>query len=128
MFRPKPLKSRADDTTSATRVAHFGPVVRRSEPFGFWVESQGEHMNMADPAVSLRDVHERTAQRVAELMDMFDAIVDASAASDLDEAQDPDRANLILDRAQLSSIVERAREQLAEINDALDRLRRGTVA
>ncbi|MGO9872517.1 MAG: hypothetical protein ACLPVY_01860 [Acidimicrobiia bacterium] len=78
---------------------------------------------MADPAVSLRDVRERTAQRVAELMEVFDAIVDASAASDLDDAQNLGCSELVLDRAQLSSIVERARGQLAEIDAALERLR-----
>jgi len=79
-------------------------------------------MSMADPVASLRDVRERTAQRVAELIEVFDAIV---AAPNLDDGQNPDRSTQALDRAQLSSIVERARGQLAEINEALERLRRG---
>jgi RNA polymerase-binding transcription factor DksA len=83
---------------------------------------------MADPAVSLRDVRERTAQRLAELMDVFDAIVESSAVASLDEPQDFDAGGAAAgyERAQLSSIVEQARVQLGEINDALERLRRGS--
>jgi DnaK suppressor protein len=92
------------------------------------VESLGYLVNMADPAVSLRDVRERTAQRLAELMDVFDAIVESSTAANLDESQDFDAggADAGSERAQLSSIVEQARIQLAEINEALERLRRGS--
>jgi DnaK suppressor protein len=92
--------------------------------FGFWAESLGYLVNMADPAVSLRDVRERTAQRVAELLEVFDAIVESSAAAVRDD--DALSRDAGLDRAELSSMVERARAQLAEINEALERLRRGS--
>jgi DnaK suppressor protein len=82
-------------------------------------------MSMADPAVSLRDVQERTAQRVAELMEVFDAIVQSSAVTGPDAEHDGEDAVAGFDRAQLSSIVEHARAQLAEINDTLERLRGG---
>lgn len=82
---------------------------------------------MADPAVSLRDVQERTAQRVAELMEVFDRIVESSTAVQLDEADLEFGATESFDRARLSSIVEQARSQLAEINQALDRLRGGGI-
>jgi DnaK suppressor protein len=81
---------------------------------------------MTDAATSLNDVRERTAQRVAELLDVFDAIVASSDAANLDDEHDPEGATVGFERAQLSSMVERARTQLAEINEALDRLRRGS--
>jgi DnaK suppressor protein len=81
---------------------------------------------MTDAAASLNDVRERTAQRVAELLDVFDAIVASSDAANLDDEHDPEGATVGFERAQLSSMVERARTQLAEINEALDRLRRGS--
>ena len=80
----------------------------------------------AESAVSLRDVRERTARRVAELLDVFDAIVASSDAANLDDEHDPEGATVGFERAQLSSMVERARTQLAEINEALERLRRGS--
>ena len=81
---------------------------------------------MAESAVSLRDVQERTARRVAELIEVFDAIVESSDAANLDDEHDPEGATVGFERAQLSSMVERARTQLAEINEALERLRRGS--
>jgi DnaK suppressor protein len=81
---------------------------------------------MGESAVSLRDVRERTAQRVAELIEVFDAIVASSDAANLDDEHDPEGATVGFERAQLSSMVERARTQLSEINAALERLRRGS--
>ena len=81
---------------------------------------------MAESAVSLRDVRERTARRVAELIEVFDAIVASADAANLDDEHDPEGATIGFERAQLSCMVERARTQLGEINDALERLRRGS--
>ena len=86
----------------------------------------GYDVTMAESAVSLRDVRERTARRVAELLDVFDAIVASTDAANLDDEHDPEGATIGFERAQLSSMVERARVQLAEINEALERLRRGS--
>jgi RNA polymerase-binding transcription factor DksA len=86
----------------------------------------GYGFTMAESAVSLRDVRERTARRVAELLDVFDAIVASSDSANLDDEHDPEGATIGFERAQLSSMVERARAQLAEINEALERLRRGS--
>ncbi|HTD50263.1 MAG TPA: hypothetical protein VK771_06675 [Acidimicrobiia bacterium] len=80
-------------------------------------------MNMADPALSLRDVRERTAHRVAELMEVFDTIVESSSAPYLRQATNASDATVAFDRAQISSIVQHARTQLAEINETLDGLR-----
>jgi DnaK suppressor protein len=82
---------------------------------------------VVDPAFSLRDVQERTARRVEELMEVFDRIVQSSAAAGLDDAHNESGATQAFDRAQLSSIVDQARSQLAEINQVLDRLRRGSI-
>ena len=81
---------------------------------------------MAESAVSLRDVRERTARRVAELIEVFDAIVASADTANLDDEHDPEGATIGFERAQLSSMVERARTQLAEINEALERLRQGS--
>jgi hypothetical protein len=86
-------------------------------------------MNMTDPAVSLRDVRERTAQRVAELLDVFDTIVESSWAGHLEQPASALDATVAFDRAQISSIVEHARTQLAEINKTLDELHdRGIIS
>jgi len=84
-------------------------------------------MNMADPAASLRDVRARTAQRVAELIEVFDTIVESSSTDHLHETANTFDATVAFDRAQISSIVEQARTQLAEINETLHRLRRGSL-
>ena len=82
---------------------------------------------MADPAASLRDVQARTAQRVAELIEVFDTIVESSSADHLHETVNTFDATVAFDRAQISSIVEQARTQLAEINETLLRLRRRSL-
>ena len=94
--------------------------------FLFLGGESGYGFTMAESAVSLRDVRERTARRVAELLDVFDAIVASSDAANLDDEHDPEGATIGFERAQLSSMVERARAQLTEINEALERLRRGS--
>jgi len=81
-------------------------------------------MDMAGPDASLRDVQAPTAQRVAELLEVFDTIVESSAGDHLHDIDNAFGATVAFDRAHLSSIVDHARAQLAEIHETLDRLRR----
>ena len=84
-------------------------------------------MNSADPAVLLRDVQERAAQRVVELMEVFDTIVESFSADHLHEATNTFDATVAFERARISSFVRYARTQLAEIIETLDRLRRRRI-
>jgi RNA polymerase-binding transcription factor DksA len=68
----------------------------------------------------------RAARRIAELNAVFDAIVESSAAANLDDEHDPEGATVGFERAQVSSLVARTRTQLAELDAARERLRLGT--
>jgi RNA polymerase-binding transcription factor DksA len=74
----------------------------------------------------LEDARARAARRIAELDAAFDAIVESSAAANLDDEHDPEGATVGFERAQVSSLVARARMQLAELDAARDRLQLGT--
>jgi len=81
---------------------------------------------VTDRSASLRDAHERATRRVIELTDLLGAIVDASAFANLDDEHDPEGATVGFELAQVSALLEGARTQLAELDEALERLRRGS--
>jgi RNA polymerase-binding transcription factor DksA len=81
---------------------------------------------VTDRAASLRDAHERATRRVIELTDLLGAIVDSSALANLDDEHDPEGATVGYERAQVSALLEGARTQLAELDEAFERLRGGT--
>jgi RNA polymerase-binding transcription factor DksA len=81
---------------------------------------------MNDAAIRIQEVRERTAQRVVELNGVFDAIVASSDAANLDDEHDPEGATVGFERAQVSALLERAREQLEELDAAMDRHQRGS--
>jgi DnaK suppressor protein len=81
---------------------------------------------MADYATLLYDARARTARLVFELSGVFDEIVDASAAANLDDEHDPEGATVAFERAQVSVLLERAREQLHEVDEAMTRLQQGS--
>jgi DnaK suppressor protein len=74
----------------------------------------------------LRHAHERAIRRVAELTEVFEAIVESSRSANLDDEHDPEGATVGFERAQVLALLERAHGQLAEIDLAADRLRHGT--
>jgi DnaK suppressor protein len=81
---------------------------------------------MTDATTRLRDARARTAARIAELRSAFDEIVESSDTANLDDEHDPEGATVGFERAQVSALLARARTQLAEIDAAAERLRRGT--
>jgi RNA polymerase-binding transcription factor DksA len=77
-------------------------------------------------AHSLRDAHDRAARRVRELTEVLAAIVDASTNANLDDEHDPEGATVAFEREQISALLERAQQRLADLDDALLRVARGS--
>jgi RNA polymerase-binding transcription factor DksA len=73
----------------------------------------------------LRAARAETLRRLAGLTGHFDELVAASVDSNADDEHDPEGATIAFERSQLDSLVRRAREQLAEIDAAEDRLAQG---
>jgi RNA polymerase-binding transcription factor DksA len=69
---------------------------------------------------------ERTAAQIESLTRDFDAVVEWSETPPDDE-HDPEGATLAFERAQTTALLERARTHLIDLEEALDRLRAGTL-
>jgi DnaK suppressor protein len=67
-----------------------------------------------------------TLDRIAALSREFDGIVESSAGVATDDEHDPEGATIAFERAQLAALIDQARGHLAELDDALDRLRQGS--
>ena len=78
-----------------------------------------------DPRHALEGARERARRRIAELTEVFDEIVASSDTANLDDEHDPEGATVAFERTQVAALIEQARGQLAELDDAEDRLRRG---
>ncbi|MDF6021679.1 TraR/DksA C4-type zinc finger protein [Streptomyces sp. JH34] len=66
-----------------------------------------------------------TESRIAALHGDFDAIVEANALVAVDDEHDPEGASTAFERAHVASLLARARDHLAEVDRALERLERG---
>jgi RNA polymerase-binding transcription factor len=66
-----------------------------------------------------------TLARIAALRREFDGIVESSAGVATDDEHDPEGATIAFERAQLAALLDQAARHLAELDDALDRLRQG---
>lgn len=73
----------------------------------------------------LRAARAQTVRHVAVLTRQFDELVAASLGANADDEHDPEGATIAFERAQLDALLRRAREQLAEIDAAEDRLAQG---
>ena len=80
---------------------------------------------MIDPRPLLADARERVGRRITELTEVFDEIVESSAAANLDDEHDPEGATVAFERTQVAALLDQARAQLADLDDAEDRRRRG---
>jgi RNA polymerase-binding transcription factor DksA len=84
----------------------------------------------ADAAAAIRDALDAerldTLDRIAALSREFDGIVASSAGVATDDEHDPEGATIAFERAQLAALIDQARSHLAELDDALDRLRQGS--
>ncbi|TDC66862.1 TraR/DksA family transcriptional regulator [Actinomadura sp. GC306] len=67
-----------------------------------------------------------TLSLIASLSGDWDSVVQASADSNADDEHDPEGATIAFERARIDSSLSRARAHLAEIDDALRRVREGT--
>jgi DnaK suppressor protein len=73
----------------------------------------------------VQEAHDRAARRVQELTAVLAAIVDASKNANLDDEHDPEGATVAFEREQVAALLERAQQQLVDLDDALDRVARG---
>jgi RNA polymerase-binding transcription factor DksA len=66
-----------------------------------------------------------TLARITALSREFNGIVESSAGVATDDEHDPEGATIAFERAQLAALTDQARSHLAELDEALDRLRQG---
>lgn len=82
-----------------------------------------------DAAAAIRDAldaeRQDTLARITALSREFDGIVESSAGVATDDEHDPEGATIAFERAQLAALIDQANSHLAELNEALDRLRQG---
>jgi RNA polymerase-binding protein DksA len=64
--------------------------------------------------------------QIAALTAEFDAVVDASRASNADDEHDPEGATIAFERQQLAALLESTRRRLADVEAALARRDEGT--
>jgi RNA polymerase-binding transcription factor len=67
-----------------------------------------------------------TSVTVADLAREVDRMVAASVGTNADDEHDPEGATIAFERAQLQSLLARARDHLTELDEAADRLAAGT--
>lgn len=77
-------------------------------------------------ADDLRRQRRAASARLATLSHAFDEMVAASRDSNADDEHDPEGTTIAFERSQLSALVAQNREQLVEIDNAIDRVRSGT--
>ncbi len=66
-----------------------------------------------------------TLARITALRREFDGIVEASAGVATDDEHDPEGATIAFERAQLAALLDQSHGHLAELDNALARLRQG---
>ena len=80
---------------------------------------------MADPGELLAAERARAMRQVAALEREFAGLAEAASAGGTDDEHDPEGATLAFERQHAAALLERARERLAAIEVALDRVRDG---
>jgi DnaK suppressor protein len=82
-----------------------------------------------DEAAGIREALDaeraQTLTRITALRREFDGIVDSTAMVATDDEHDPEGATIAFERAQLAALLETAENDLASLDDALARLRKG---
>jgi len=69
--------------------------------------------------------HARVTERIAALQREYDAIVAAAESANLDDEHDPEGATVGFERAQVQALLQRAHDNLAELDAARERLDAG---
>lgn len=80
---------------------------------------------MATARELLTAERERARRRMTALQREFDAIAEAAGSGGTDDEHDPEGATLAFERQHTAALLGQAREQLAAIETALDRLEAG---
>jgi RNA polymerase-binding protein DksA len=83
-------------------------------------------MTAWDPVHALVAERQRTQERLADLTGDYAGIVEASADSNADDEHDPEGSTIAFERSQVGALVDQAREHLAEVDAALERVEDGT--
>ena len=73
----------------------------------------------------LEEEGRRARERVAALEREFAGLAEAASAAGTDDEHDPEGATLAFERQHAAALLERARDQLAAIEAALERVREG---
>ena len=68
----------------------------------------------------------RVERQVDDLARDLQAVIDASADTNADDEHDPEGSTIGFERAQVASLLDRARTRLVDLERAEDRLRAGT--
>jgi DnaK suppressor protein len=81
---------------------------------------------MAETRDLLEDERRRVLHRLADLTDDYDQVVAASRDTNADDEHDAEGATIAFERSQVGALVAQARDHLAEIEAALQRLEAGS--
>ncbi|MBO0841845.1 MAG: TraR/DksA C4-type zinc finger protein [Nocardioides sp.] len=81
---------------------------------------------MDDVRRDLLAEREQARARLADLVGEHRGFLDASRDTNADDEHDPEGATIAFEREQVATFVRRAREHLAEVDAALERLEAGT--
>ena len=81
---------------------------------------------MTDSRAALAEVRRQTGERLAALTRDYDGVVAASLDTNADDEHDPEGATIAFERSQVGALVRQARDRLAEIDAAEQRLVDGT--
>jgi RNA polymerase-binding transcription factor DksA len=69
---------------------------------------------------------EQTRERLANLVEDYEALVAASRGSNADDEHDPEGATIAFERSQIGALVRQAQLHVVEIDAAMTRLESGT--
>ena len=81
---------------------------------------------VTDARAALAEVRRVERERLAALTRDYDGVVAASRDTNADDEHDPEGATIAFERSQVGALVRQARERLAEIDAAEQRLADGT--
>jgi DnaK suppressor protein len=70
---------------------------------------------------------DRVAEQIANLQRSFTEIVDSSALASPDDEHDPEGVTIAYERAQVSGLLQQARDDLVDLDAALERIDDGTA-
>jgi len=79
-----------------------------------------------NPRARLEEERRLSARRLSALTADYDGVVSASRDTNADDEHDPEGATIAFERSQVGALVAQAREHLAEVEAALERVDAGS--